>query len=234
MDMRRWYRRMRREAALQSRRRRPASVVAVTAAAPLELTTQAFDFGLTWTVKETMARSSHALVDDGRVWLIDPVDDPAVMEEVAALGEPVGVLQLLDRHDRDGAAIAQRLGVPLRRLPASVPDAPFRVVRVIERPGWHELALWWPDRATLVVSEALGTCSYFAVGHGRVGVHPMLRLLPPKAPFAALTPEHLLVGHGPGLHTGDVTLEIEDALADSRSDIPRLLLRLPGLLRSGI
>ena len=204
----------------------------VTDGAPLDLTIQEFPFGLTWTVREAMARSSHALVDDGRVWLIDPLDDPQVMERVAALGEPAGVLQLLDRHDRDGAAIAERLGIPLRQLPDTVPDAPFRVVRVIDRPGWHEIALWWPGRATLVVSETLGTCSYFAVGHGRVGVHPMLRLLPPKGPFATLAPEHLLVGHGPGLHTGDVTLEIQDALADARSDIPRLLLQLPGLLRA--
>lgn len=198
----------------------------------LDVSVEPFAFGLTWTVREPMSRSSHALVDDGRVWLVDPVDDPGAMAQVAALGEPAGVIQLLDRHDRDGAEIAARLDVPLRRLPATVPDAPFRVVRIIHRPGWHELALWWPDRAALVVSETLGTCAYFAVGSCRVGVHPMLRMFPPRSPFRALEPDHLLVGHGPGLHDGDVAGDVREALARSRTDIPRLLGRIPAMVRA--
>jgi len=38
-----------------------------------------------------MERAFHALVDDGRVWLVDPLDGPE-MEDAAALGEPAGVL----------------------------------------------------------------------------------------------------------------------------------------------
>lgn len=66
--------------------------------------------GLTWVVVEPMQRAFHALADDGRVWLVDPLDGPEV-GAAEALGEPAGVLQLLDRHDRDCAAIAARLRV---------------------------------------------------------------------------------------------------------------------------
>ena len=46
-----------------------------------------------------MRRTSHALVAGGRVWLTDPVDNPELEDRVRALGEPAGVLQLLDRHE---------------------------------------------------------------------------------------------------------------------------------------
>ena len=63
------------------------------------------------------AARRHALVHEGRVWLVDPFDDPEAMERVAALGEPAGVLQLFVAHNRDGEAIAKRLGVPFHKLP---------------------------------------------------------------------------------------------------------------------
>lgn len=201
--------------------------------APADVDVAELPFGITWTVREPMRRSSHALVDDGRVWLVDPVFDEAVLDRVAALGAPAGVVQLLDRHDRDGAEIAARLGVPLRRLPDTVPDAPFRVVRVLDRPGWHERALWLPAHDALVVSETLGTAPLFAVGAARVGVHPLLRLFPPRSPFRAFAPRHLLVGHGAGLHDGDVAEDVRSALDRSRTDIPKLLAALPGALRHG-
>jgi hypothetical protein len=72
---------------------------------------------------EVMARASHAVAADEKVWLVDPVDAAEALKRVAELGRPAGVLQLLDRHERDGAAIAERLGVPLIRLPA---DRPWR------------------------------------------------------------------------------------------------------------
>jgi hypothetical protein len=45
--------------------------------------------GLTWVVEEPMERAFHALVDDGRVWLVDPLDGPEIADAVA-LGEPAG------------------------------------------------------------------------------------------------------------------------------------------------
>lgn len=189
------------------------------------------DFALSWVVDETMERASHAVVDDGRVWLIDPVADEQALERAAALGEPAGVVQLLDRHERDGAAVAQRLGVPLLPLPGVLAGSPFEVVPLIDRRWWHEVALWWPARRTLIVPEAVGTGGYFTFGRGAVGVHPMLRLTPPNR-LRGCAPEHLLVGHGPPLHR-EVTAELYGALDRSRRDIPHGLVRLPRMLRQG-
>lgn len=186
-------------------------------------------FALTWTIDEPMARSSHALAADGRVWILDPVDWPPALELVTALGEPAAVVQLLDRHGRDSAAIADRLGVPLLAVPAALDDSPFRLVSLTQRRWWRETALWWPARETLVVAEAIGTAAPFALGAGAAGVHPMLRLLPP-ARLRAYAPRHLLVGHGPPVHDG-AAAALAAALDGSRRDIPRLVRRLPRLLR---
>src|SRR6476469_6081709 len=95
--------------------------------------------GLTWVLDDPQTRTSHALADEGRVWLVDPVDEPEALERAAALGAPQAVLQLLDRHDRDNAAIAARLGVPVLRLPQDVPGAPFAPFGVLRLPGWKEV-----------------------------------------------------------------------------------------------
>ncbi len=187
-------------------------------------------FGFSWVIHEPMLRASHALAHDGRVWLVDPVDLPEPLERAAALGDPAGVIQLLDRHARDGRAIAERLGVPHLRLPDALPDTPFEVFKVVDVPKWREAALWWPEHEALVVAEAVGTGPYFRAGPEPVGVHPMLRALPPGA-LRDRRPRHLLVGHGSGVE-GDAAAEgLQTALARSRRDIPRLLLRLPTLLR---
>ena len=100
-----------------------------------------FPCGFSWFPDELMTRTSHALDTRDGVWLIDPVDVPEAVERAVALGPPAGVVQLLDRHNRDCAAIAARLGVPHLRLPTVVPGSPFSVVPVIDVPHWHELAL---------------------------------------------------------------------------------------------
>ncbi len=177
-------------------------------------------YGLTWTLPDAMARSSHALVEAGRVWLVDPIDEPFALERVASLGEPVAVLQLLDRHNRDCATIARRLGVPLERLPNVLPGSPFELTRLIRNPLWNEVALWWPGQSVLVVPEAVGTAGGFAPGAAGVGVHIGLRLRPPRR-LAAFSPEHLLVGHGPPLHGTDTGQALREALDRSVRDLPR-------------
>ena len=184
------------------------------------------DLGLTWVEETTMARAAHALVNDGRVWLVDPFEAGDAIERAAALGEPAGVVQLLDRHNRDCASVAERLGVPHHRLPEALPGSPFEVVKVIDLPRWRELALWWPARRALVVSEALGTGPYFAVGEGPVGVHPFLRLRPPGA-LRGYAPEHLLVGHGGGVHGPAAAEGIATAYRRSLRDLPTFLRKLP-------
>ncbi len=186
--------------------------------------------GLTWSEPGGMARTAHALASDGRVWLIDPFEDHDALEAAAGLGRPAGVLQLLDRHNRDCETIAGRLGVPVMRVPEHVPDTPFEVIRVINRPRWREVALWWEAPRALVVAEAIGTAPAFALGR-RAGVHPLLRLVPPRSQFSSRRPEMLLVGHGETIATG-AAAALDEALDHSRSDIPRFVLTLPRLLRN--
>ena len=184
------------------------------------------DLGLTWVVDDAMRRASHALVDEGRVWLVDPVDVPEAIDRATGLGELAGVVQLLDRHPRDGKALAARFGVPYLRLPASLPGTPFEVVTVVDVPKWRELALWWPERQALVVPEAVGTAPYFKATDQDAGVHMMLRLKPPGR-LRTFAPQHLLVGHGPALHGAAVAPALADAVARSRRDLPAVLVKLP-------
>ncbi|HWF56389.1 MAG TPA: hypothetical protein VG223_17250 [Solirubrobacteraceae bacterium] len=186
--------------------------------------------GVTWVEDSAMARAAHAVRDDGHVWLIDPFDDTAALAAAADLGDPVGVIQLLDRHNRDGQAIAQGLGVPLLRLPVQVAGSPFEVISVVSQRWWKELALWWEAERTLIVAEAVGTASAFALGR-RLGVHPMLRLTPPKV-LGSYRPERVLVGHGVPVQEGGAAA-LNEALSGSRGDIPKLVLKLPSLIRGG-
>jgi hypothetical protein len=186
------------------------------------------DFGFGWIAAEPayMLRASHALAHDSDVWLIDPVDGRGVDERVRALGRPVGVIQLLDRHERDCAALAERHGVPLHRTPFDgVPGSPFQLLRVIRNPLWNEVALWWAERRVLVVAEALGTARYFLAPGDELGVHPLLRMLPPRS-LSRLEPEHILCGHGEGVHGPAAAVALRRAITGSRRRTPAWLAGL--------
>jgi hypothetical protein len=187
--------------------------------------------GFGWIVDEAMTRTSHALAADGKVWLVDTLDWPEAIDRARALGEPAGVVQLLDRHDRDCAAIASRLGVPHVVAPDGIPSSPFTCVPVMRRKRWRESALWWPDERTLVTADALGTNPFVTGGKAAVGVHLFLRLTPPRA-LGSFEPEHLLVGHGEGVHGASATDAVREALRTSRRRLPGVLLRLPFAGRS--
>jgi hypothetical protein len=176
-------------------------------------------WAVSWTAREPLERSSHALAHDGRVWLIDPVADEAALLAALELGEPAAVVQLLDRHPRDCEALARRFGVAHVRLPEQLEESPFSIHRMVWAPKWRELCLWWEDRQALLVPEAVGRSDYMAVAGRPLGVHPFLRLRPPGA-LRRFTPEVLLAGHGPPLHSG-ATEALREALARSRADIPR-------------
>ena len=101
-----------------------------------------------WIESERLQRTSHALSVDDRVWLIDPIEGDGVEERLRAAGEPAGVIQLIDRHNRDGAALASRLGVPLHLVPASLPETPFQFLPVLPGPlveGGRALVAGAPD-----------------------------------------------------------------------------------------
>jgi hypothetical protein len=187
--------------------------------------------GLTWYEDDAMARAAHALRTDAGVWLVDPFDDQPALDAAAELGPPAGVIQLLSRHNRDCAPIAGRLGVPHHKLPSALPGSPFTTVSVAERPWWQEAALWWESERTLVVAEAVGTIPLFGLGRP-AGVHPMMRLVPPRAALGGLRPERLLVGHGPPLESG-ADAALHEALSASRRDLPRLFLKAPAAMRAG-
>jgi hypothetical protein len=189
------------------------------------------DIGFGWELDERFTRTSHALADGRRVWLIDPVDVPGLDERVGALGEPAGVIQLLDRHARDCAALAARHGVAHHVVPDALPDTPFEIVPLLRWPKWREDALWWPERRVLVTADAIGTNRFFLADGRSAAIHPMLRVAKPPRALAAYQPEHLLVGHGEGIHGPAVAEALREALRTARTGVPRWLVGLPAALR---
>ena len=208
-----------------------------------------FDRGVGWISypEETMERASHALAvpndetatDD--VWVIDPVDAPGLDDLLGELGTVAGVVVGLDRHKRDSASIATRhdvpvyvpewmtgvadeLDAPVRRFRSRLADTGFETIRIRNStlPPWQEVGLF--DGETLVVPESLGSASYFRGNRERLGVHPMLRLTPPRETLSGLEPERVLVGHGVGV-LDDAAAAVENALATSRSNAPGLYAR---------
>jgi hypothetical protein len=186
--------------------------------------------GFSWVVDEPATRTSHALASGGRVWLVDPVGWPEALDRARSLGEPAGVLQLLDRHGRDCAEVAGDLGVPHLVVPRAVPGAPFEVVDVRSSWRWHEVALWSPSDALLVVAESIGTNAFYTGGGSAAGVHLLARLRPPRAELGRFTPQHLLVGHGEGLHGPAAADALAEALRTARTGLLRVTPRVPGLL----
>lgn len=170
-----------------------------------------FDGGLSWMAypDEAMQRASHALRDGDDLWLVDPVDADGLDDLLAERGSVAGVVVLLDRHKRDAGALARRHDVAVHRPPwmrtidddvdaptrALGSDAGFDVHRRLDTPVWKEAALYRPDDRTLVVAESVGTADFFLAGGERLGVHPVLRLLPPRD-LLEFAPERVLVGHG--------------------------------------
>ena len=168
-----------------------------------------------WVEDEFMERCSHALVHEGRAWLVDPVDNPRVNE----LDDVAGVIQLLDRHNRDCAQLAARFRVPHNVVPQER-IGPFQFIPVKMSRRWREVALWWPECATLVCADALGTAEYYCAGNERLAVHPLMRFRPP---CFDVRPETILCGHGPGL-SEDADGALREALRTSRRRAPKQLV----------
>jgi hypothetical protein len=197
---------------------------------------------------ETMERASHALSVDGDVWVFDPVEMSGLDDLLTDLGEVAGVVVLLDRHKRDAAAVANRHDVsvflprfmadiadefdaPVETFDRELADTGYAVHEIVDNFAWSEAALYSEDDGVLVVPEAVGTTEYFLAGGERLGVHPALRLFPPKK-LARFAPDRVLVGHGAGVHNGADTA-LDDALSGSRSRTPALYAKnlklfLPG------
>jgi len=204
--------------------------------------TDRFDGGVGWIAHpdERMQRASHALVADGDVWVVDPVDVPGLDDLLAEFGTVRGVVLLLDRHKRDCAAVAARhdvsvwipaffdsvandIAAPVERFRHDLPDSGFAVHELVNSRLWQEALLYDRERGILVVPETVGTTEYFLTSKERLGVHPMLRLKPPSS-LTRFSPERILVGHGEGIHE-DATGALEEAVQGSQMRTPALVVK---------
>jgi glyoxylase-like metal-dependent hydrolase (beta-lactamase superfamily II) len=100
----------------------------------------------------------------------------------------------------------------------------FEARQIVQSRFWKEIALWFPQERVLVCADAMGSLGYFRAKNEPFGVHPLLRLFPPKHALAGLEPEHILFGHGPGYHGSDAPERLREALATSRRRLPKALL----------
>ena len=183
-------------------------------------------FALGWTPAEPefLERTSHAILSGGGVWLTDALDGPGVEERVRALGEPAGVVQLIDRHGRGCARLAERLGVPLHVTPFEGVDGPFEVISIVRRRGWREVALWFPAERALVFGDALGSARYYRASGEPAAVHGLLRVFPPRKALRGLEPEYLFFGHGESIHGPAAGPALREALGTARRRLPRAWL----------
>ncbi len=202
-----------------------------------------FPEGVGWIAdpKETMERASHAIKGDHGVWLIDPVDAYGLDELLAAEGNVAGVVITLNRHRRDSEALAGRYGVSIylpeqlgaladdirygvRGVDEFGRDTGWTVDPVIDRRGWHEVMLVAPDRETVRISEAVGTAPHFCAPGEKLGVHPLLRLFPPRGVLGDIVADRILVGHGEGVLSDGASL-LADTLEHARRRAPKAYAR---------
>ena len=178
-------------------------------------------FGISWVIDEPAARASHALKVDGRVYIIDPVEHPAALERIEVLGPVAAVVQLLDRHNRDCAAIAEKLGVAHLRDARAIPNTPLQAIRVVDTAALAR------GRAVVAAPRrprrARGARDLVDLDRG-----PRRRRPAPDPPPAAAEgaaryrPAYLLTGHGPPVEGPDARDGVEWAYDRAREDIPRL------------
>lgn len=189
---------------------------------------------------ETMRRASHALVHDGAVWLVDPVDAVDLDAHLAELGRVAGVVVLFNHHRRDAAAVARRhdvavhlpagmsaldaheIDAPVERVAGELGDTGYVLEEVLVDRLWQEWALF--DGETLVVPESVGTAPYFLTPGERLGVSLLRRHRPPRTTLVGLAPDRVLCGHGPGVFDGAAD-ELEGALERARRTAPSAYLR---------
>ncbi|MFB6127437.1 MAG: hypothetical protein ABEJ79_09130 [Halolamina sp.] len=209
------------------------------------------DSGVGWLAhpEEGMQRASHAVVgDDGGVWVFDPVDADGVDDLLADYGEVAGVVVGLDRHERDAERVARRhdvavhvpswmtgvaeeATVPVERFDEGPGESGIRAVEVRDSslPPWQEAAYLHEASDTLYVPEAVGTADFFRTDGERVGVHPMLRISPPREALSGHRPDRLLVGHGTGVES-DAANALKVALDGARSGTLSLYLKNASML----
>jgi len=198
-----------------------------------------WDHGVGWIAHpdETMRRASHLLETNAGSWVIDPVEADGIDDLLGEFGEVAGVVILLDRHKRDAATVANRHGVSVyvpsfmdgvaseldasvERFEGELGDTGYGLYEVVNNRFWQEAALYSEETGALFVPEAVGTAEYFLTGKERLGVHPMLRLKPPKK-LLRFRPNRIMVGHGEGV-SKDATESLRRAVEGARRRAPAL------------
>lgn len=199
-----------------------------------------WDDGVGWIAypDEGMQRASHAVVGENNgLWVMDPVDADGLDDLLAEHGEVEGVVTLLDRHKRDADAVSRRhevpvyvphwmsgvaseLDAPVERIRNDLGDSGYGVYKLIDNMFWQEAVMFGEHNHSLIVPEAVGTAEYFRTGDRPLGVHPMLRLSPPKK-LGRFDAERIRVGHGDGVGE-DAEAVLAEALSGARKRAPKL------------
>ena len=125
-------------------------------------------------------------------------------------------VQLLDRHNRDCRSVAERLGGCAPRRPAAAARVAVRPPPRRPLPLVAEVALWWPERRLL--SSRTRSARFRVLPRGRRAAWACIRSYGRPRSLRGLVPDHLLVGHGEGIHHHPAALE--DALRTARRRIP--------------
>lgn len=209
-----------------------------------------WDAGFGWIAhpEEDSRRASHAIRGEDGVWVFDPLDGPGVEDRLSELGTVAGVAVLSNYHARDAGVFAERHGVSVH-----VPEWMDRVVERVDGPidryaappgewvglgnsgitvrtvdpttAWLEAIAYRGSDGTLLVPDMFSASPAVTVGDERLGCYFFHRFAPPRAAFADVDPERVLVGHGEGV-SEDATGALESALDDARRNLPRA--REPG------
>jgi glyoxylase-like metal-dependent hydrolase (beta-lactamase superfamily II) len=154
--------------------------------------------------------SSYAIDDGERLLLLDPLDPPSLVDELAAERETAIVLTC-PWHARDARTLAERLGAPLYVPPPDEGDPNplegnvFRAgdrlpVGVEAFPGMepNDLVLWIESRRALVAGDTLidrGNGLEFPADWADKGVAPE-QILEELRPLLELPVELVLPAHG--------------------------------------
>lgn len=187
--------------------------------------------GLTWMAHPDaqMQRASHAPTVEGDVWLFDPLDANGLDGELASLGTVAGVVLLSSRHGRHADRLARRHGVsihvpdwfdiqtsdfdvPVETFSDELDETDFEVLWRVDS-AVQEVALFHPERQTLLVGDSLMTNPLLCGEEGRLELAlPLLRLRPPEVDLKSLSVERVLVSHGKPVF-GDAQGALEQGLA---------------------
>ena len=170
--------------------------------------------GFGWIAKpeEKMQRTSHALVENGDVYLVDPLDAENLDQKIDEYGDVEGIILLFDRHERDSVNLAEKYGCPIfvsecfersldaevKEISDNVPGTDWEIHQVIDSMTGKEAALYNTENKTLIVADALGTTNHMRGRGEKLGMNPLYRLRPPVK-LLEFEPERIFCGHGEGI-----------------------------------